>query len=255
MSARTSSGGGPRPPARGVVDLASRSLGIGLGVAAGVQLLPALTSIAPLRRAVLPRLAGTSPRRHLALTFDDGPDPASTPHFLDLLADRGATATFFVLGAFARQEPTLLQDMVAAGHEIAVHGWEHDCLAAVPPGRLAGRLTRTREVVEDLTGSTALWYRPPYGVLTAEGLHAARRAHLRTVLWSAWGVDWSRTATPVSIVRTVSRSVRPGGTVLLHDTDRVAAPGSWRRTLEATGRLLDGWAGLGMPVGPLRDHW
>jgi peptidoglycan/xylan/chitin deacetylase (PgdA/CDA1 family) len=233
----------------------AQALGLGVLVAAGAQLAPALTTVAPLRRALLPRLAGTSARRHVALTFDDGPDRASTPQFLELLSDRGVTATFFLLGAHAREEPALVREMVAAGHELAIHGWQHDCIAVVRPGRLAGQLRRSREVVEDLTGHRVGWYRPPYGVMTAEGLHAARRARLQTVLWSAWGVDWSARATPTSIVDTVSRSVRPGGTVLLHDTDRTSAPGSWRRTLAATASLLDRWAGLEVPVGPLREHW
>ena len=237
------------------VPVLARVVAVGAGVAAGLQLLPSLTSVAPLRRAALPRLAGTGQRRHVALTFDDGPDRVSTPRFLDLLADRGVTATFFLLGAYARSEPALVREMAAAGHELAVHGWEHDCVALLRPGRLSGQLARSREVVEDLTGRRVGYYRPPYGVMTAEGLYAAHRAGLETVLWSAWGVDWSRSATPESIVRTVDRSLRPGGTVLLHDTDRTSAPGSWRRTLGATRALLDQWAALEVPVGPLGEHW
>jgi peptidoglycan/xylan/chitin deacetylase (PgdA/CDA1 family) len=231
----------------------ARALGVTVGVGAA-QLLPTLTSIAPLRRPLLPRLAGTAGGPHIALTFDDGPDAASTPLFLDLLASRGVTATFFLLGAFALQEPVLVREMAAAGHELAVHGWRHDCIAAMAPTRLVGQLIRSRDLLEDLTGHPVAWYRPPYGVLTTEGLYAARRARLTPVLWSVWGADWSRHATPGSIVRTVSRSLRPGGTVLLHDTDRTSARGSWRRTLAATEMLLDRWAGE-VRVGPLRDHW
>jgi peptidoglycan/xylan/chitin deacetylase (PgdA/CDA1 family) len=224
-------------------------------VALAGHLLPALTSVAPLRRALLPRLSGISNRHHIALTFDDGPDRCSTPHFLTLLADRGVSATFFLLGAYARREPALVREMAEAGHELAVHGWEHDCLTFLPPGRLAGQLIRSREVIEDISGTRVRWYRPPYGVMTGEGLYAARRAGLTTVLWSSWGMDWSEHATPVTIVSTVSRSIRPGGTVLLHDTDRTAAPGSWRRTLSAATFLLDLWAGREVVVGPLRQHW
>jgi peptidoglycan/xylan/chitin deacetylase (PgdA/CDA1 family) len=232
----------------------TRVLGGGVGVAVGLHLLPALTCVGQLRHAVLPGLSGTSRRHHVALTFDDGPDLRSTPRFIELLAARDVTATFFLLGAYAAREPVLVQELSAAGHELAVHGWRHDCVAAVPPGRLLGQLLRSRDLLEDLTGRSVSWYRPPYGVLTVEGLWAARRAELRTVLWSAWGKDWSRIATPRSIVRTVLRSTVPGGTVLLHDTDRTSAPGSWRRTLAATEMLLDHWAD-DVPVGPLRDHW
>jgi peptidoglycan/xylan/chitin deacetylase (PgdA/CDA1 family) len=234
---------------------AARSAATATGATAVVQAAPALTSIAPLRRLLMPRLSGRSNRHHIALSFDDGPDPASTPHFLDLLADHEVRATFFLLGAHAAREPGLVRDLADAGHEVAVHGWTHECLALVPPRRLAAELTRTREVLEDTTGVAVRWYRPPYGVLTAAGVWAARRAGLQTVLWSAWGVDWSAGATPSTIVHRVSRAVRPGGTVLLHDTDRTSAPDSWRRTLVATATLLDRWRADGIPVGPLHEHW
>jgi peptidoglycan/xylan/chitin deacetylase (PgdA/CDA1 family) len=234
---------------------AARSAATATGATAVVQAAPALTSIAPLRRLLMPRLSGRSNRHHIALSFDDGPDPASTPHFLDLLADHEVRATFFLLGAHAAREPGLVRDLADAGHELAVHGWTHECLALVPPRRLTAELTRTREVLEDTTGAAVRWYRPPYGVLTAAGVWAARRAGLQTVLWSAWGVDWSAGATPSTIVHRVSRAVRPGGTVLLHDTDRTSAPDSWRRTLVATATLLDRWRADGIPVGPLHEHW
>ena len=242
-----SSGAGVRTAARSVAGAA--------GAAAVVQAFPALTSIAPLRRSLLPRLSGHSRRHHIALSFDDGPDPLSTPHFVDLLAERGVHATFFLLGSYAVHEQALVRDLADAGHEVAVHGWTHACLALVPPRRLADELTRTREVLEDTTGAPVRLYRPPYGVQTAAGVWAARRAGLQTVLWSAWGVDWAAGATPGTIADRVTRAVRPGGTVLLHDTDRTSAPDSWRRTLVATATLLDRWREDGIPVGPLREHW
>ncbi|MGZ4460466.1 MAG: polysaccharide deacetylase family protein [Nocardioidaceae bacterium] len=228
-----------------------------LGVAAAaavVQLAPALTSVAPLRRAALPRLAGIGGRRHIALTYDDGPDPVSTPAFLGLLDAYDVRATFFLLGAHVEENRSLVREMAAAGHELAVHGWDHRCLAWKRPGRLADELRRTRDLVAEIVGRSVRWYRPPYGVLTAEGLLAARRAGLTTVLWSAWGRDWSVRATPAGVAHRVGRAVGPGGTVLLHDTDRTSAPQSWLVTLEASDVLLDGWLAEGTPVGTLGEH-
>ncbi|MGZ4478339.1 MAG: polysaccharide deacetylase family protein [Nocardioidaceae bacterium] len=228
-----------------------------LGVAAAaavVQLAPALTSVAPLRRAALPRLAGIGGRRHIALTYDDGPDPVSTPAFLGLLDTYDVRATFFLLGAHVEENRSLVREMAAAGHELAVHGWDHRCLAWKRPGRLADELRRTRDLVAEIGGRPVRWYRPPYGVLTAEGLLAARRAGLTTVLWSAWGRDWSVRATPAGVAHRVGRAVGPGGTVLLHDTDRTSAPQSWLVTLEASDVLLDGWLAEGTPVGTLGEH-
>lgn len=232
-----------------------RAWAAGSMVTAAAEWGPMLTSIPHLRRAALPGLSGLSANNHIALTYDDGPDPASTPLFLEMLEAHGVRATFFVLGAFVARNRSLVIEMSSAGHELAVHGWDHQCLAWKPPGRLAAQLRRTRHTLEDLTGVPVHWFRPPYGVITGRGLLAARQAGLTPVLWSAWGRDWTRRATPESIATSLLRSINPGGTVLLHDTDRTAAPGSWRGTLAASELMLDRWRNQGVPVGPLREHW
>jgi peptidoglycan/xylan/chitin deacetylase (PgdA/CDA1 family) len=229
------------------------------GVAAAFFAGPALAAVQPFRRALTPAvlpasLSGVGDAPHVALTFDDGPDQASTPEFLDLLARHGVRATFFLLGRHAVEEPALVRRMTAEGHEVAVHGWTHHCVALLGPRRLVTDLRTTRDVLERATGTDVVWYRPPYGVLTGPALVAARAAGLRTVLWSAWGVDWRRGRTPAQVVTTVRRDLRPGGTVLLHDSDRTSAPGSWRATLEATDLLLRRLAEDGVPVGPLSER-
>ena len=216
--------------------------------------LAALASVNPVRRALTPRvlpadLSGAGPEGRVALTFDDGPDPASTPAFLDLLARHDRHATFFLLGEHVGPNPGLVAEMAAAGHELAVHGWDHTCTAWKPPGVLADELRRARDVVEGVSGREVRWYRPPYGVLTTGTIVAARRSGMETVLWSAWGRDWVARATGARIAGTVRRQLGAGGTVLLHDTDRTSAPGSWRRTLAATELLLAEWAARDVRVG------
>jgi peptidoglycan-N-acetylglucosamine deacetylase len=212
-------------------------------------------SLRPVRRGLrLDGLSGVSHRRHVALTYDDGPDRASTPAFLDLLERLGVRATFFVLGAHVRDHG-LLAAIDAAGHELAVHGWDHRPVALHRPRELRDGLARTRDLVSDVTGGPVRWYRPPYGFVTARARRAATSLGLTTVLWSAWGRDWSRAATPASVTRLVTAQLRPGGTVLLHDSDRTSAPGSWRTTLAATERLVPAWRADGLEVGPLAEHW
>jgi len=177
-----------------------------------------------------------------------------TPKFLDLLDRHGVTATFFLLGAHVERHRDVVRDLHARGHELAVHGWDHRCVAWKRPGRLVDDLRRTVSALTTLTGAPVRWYRPPYGVLTAEALAAARSAGLRTVLWSAWGRDWERAASAESVAHRVTAALRPGGTVLLHDSDRTSAPGSWRATLAASDLLLTDWSAKGYDVGPLRDH-
>nr|WP_211177301.1 polysaccharide deacetylase family protein [Pseudonocardia acidicola] len=221
---------------------------------AGLHAAPALTAIGPLRRLTAPALAGAGRPGHLALTFDDGPDPASTPAFLRLLAEYDVRATFFVLGTMLERAPGLGRELAAAGHEVAVHGWDHRCLLLRGPRRTAEHLVRARDLVGEVTGQRPRWYRPPYGVFAAGAARAARRAGLVPVLWTAWGRDWSARASASSIVAAVGRRPASGGTVLLHDSDCTSTPGSWRRTLAALPRLLDGWRAEGLQVGPLAEH-
>lgn len=214
-----------------------------------------VAGLGPLRRRLSPELAGIGPTRHLALTYDDGPDPVSTPHVLRLLERTGLRATFFVLGEHATPQRRLLREMVAAGHELGVHGWDHRCVLRTRRDRLVDEVRRTAVVVEDLTGAPVRWYRPPYGVLSPGALVAARAAGLRPVLRSAWGRDWERHATPSRIVSSLGRTLRPGGTVLLHDTDaprlRGRGDARWRRASSCSpggprpGPTWDLWATTG----------
>jgi hypothetical protein len=85
-------------------------------------------------------------------------------------------------------------------------------------------------------------------------LVAARRAELRTVLWTAWGRDWREEATPDTVVNDVRRGLVPGATVLLHDSDCTSAPGAWKSALGALPLLAELFEQRGLSVGPLRDH-
>ncbi len=227
------------------------AVGVGAAVATAG---PALTAVGPLRRRYSPRLSGVSGREHIALTFDDGPDPASTPAFLDLLAEHGRQATFFVLGEQAVAHPGLIRRIRQERHELAIHGWTHRCTLRMPPTRLIRDLRDARDALEDIAGTVLTWFRPPYGVLSGEALLACRALDLRPVLWTAWGREGERTASPATVAATVLRTLRPGGTILLHDTDRHAPHGDWRRTLAATEHLLAGPL-ASAELGPLGDHW
>ena len=231
-----------------------RILAAGALAGLAAHALPALTSFAPGRRALLPGLAGTGPADHVALTFDDGPDPASTPQFLRLLDDHGIRATFFLLGSMLDRDHGLGREVVAAGHEVAVHGWFHRCLLWRGPRPTFDDMARARDLVGSLGGGEPRWYRPPYGVLTTAALVAGRRLHLEPKLWTAWGRDWRAAATPDSIVDDVTSTLAGGGTVLLHDSDCTSAAGSWRRTLDALPRLIDWTQARGLRLGPLGEH-
>ena len=132
--------------------------------------------------------------------FDDGPDPSSTPEFLGALDTLGWRATFFMLGEMARRAPGLAAEVVAAGHEVGVHGDTHRSQLRLSPRVVADDIARARDAVADASGVMPVWFRPPYGTLSLGGVRGARRAGLRTVLWTAWGRDWREAATPESVV-------------------------------------------------------
>ena len=228
------------------------------GVAAAAALAwhaaPALTAIGHIRQRYLPGLAGVGDPGHVALTFDDGPHPLSTPRFLDVLDRLGVRATFFLLGRWAARAPGLVRDIAAAGHEVGLHGYDHRCLLARGPRATRTDLTRGRDIVADLTGQPVRWYRPPYGVLTGAALDTSRRLGLTPVLWTAWGEDWTARATPDSVYRTVLADLAGGGTVLLHDSDVTSTPGSWRATLGAVPALVAACRDRGLAIGPLAAH-
>ncbi|GGQ72292.1 polysaccharide deacetylase family protein [Streptomyces flaveolus] len=215
---------------------------------------PAATWLPDLRRRWFPALAGQGRPDHVALTFDDGPDPASTPRFLEALDVLGVRATFFVLGENVVRHPATARELVRRGHELAVHGWSHDRPWLPSPARDARELLRAVTSVAEVTGRAPRWYRPPYGILTSGRWAAARRAGLRPVLWTAWGKDWRHDATPASVRATVAADLRPGGTILLHDTDHASAPGSWRAALGALPDLVADCRTAGLTVGPLAAH-
>jgi peptidoglycan/xylan/chitin deacetylase (PgdA/CDA1 family) len=237
----------------GITGLARGAAGL---AAAGalVHAAPAVTSLGPVRAALWPRLTGLGAPGHVALTFDDGPDPASTPLFLDALEEAGVRATFFLLGEMVCKAPWLARRIADAGHEVALHGWAHRAHIAVTPAKTLRDMRQGRDEVAGAIGRAPTWYRPPYGVATAATFSACRRLGLRPVLWSAWGRDWTASASPESVFRTVAKDLRSGGTVLLHDSDCTSKPESWRATLGALPLLLAHCAEQGWRVGPLAEH-
>ena len=171
------------------------------------------------------RLAGQGHPGHVALTFDDGPDPGSTPEFTRVLAERGVHATFFMLGSMVAKAPGLAAEIAAAGHEIGVHGFEHRYLPARTPQATMSDLTRAAELIAKVTGTWPRLFRPPYGVLSGPALLAARRLGLTPVLWGAWGREWTAGATSASVLQTLLGQLDGGVTVLLHDSGCTSPPG------------------------------
>ncbi len=192
--------------------------------AAGLSGLTALLTVAAAR----PELQMFGPailrseqgRPEVALTFDDGPDPASTHQLLDQLDAHGARATFFLLADRARRWPDLVQRIVDR-HEIGVHGASHHpWLTIRSPNRGAAELRGAARLLTELSGQPVRWFRPPFGV-TSPRLHlAVPRAGLQTV----WGSLRPRDGGPLSpqVLRQRCAAAVAGDILILHEGPRAA---------------------------------
>jgi peptidoglycan/xylan/chitin deacetylase (PgdA/CDA1 family) len=213
---------------------------LGAAAAAGAVLHagPALAPVVPGLGEALGATMRQPEADGVALTFDDGPHPQGTPAVLEALREAGATATFFLAGEQVEGRPALAAEIVAAGHRVELHCHRHRNPLRLSVREFLADADRGRAAIEEATGQAIADYRPPYGIFSAATLRAARRRGWRPVLWSRWGRDWTRRATPDSIARHSVSGIGAGDIVLLHDADFYSARGSWVRTAAALPTIL-----------------
>ncbi|MDN5865472.1 MAG: polysaccharide deacetylase family protein [Gammaproteobacteria bacterium] len=176
----------------------------------------------------------------VALTFDDGPDADITPQVLDILAQTGARATFFVIGRKLAAQPELARRILAEGHELGNHSWEHSRLQNFRGSRFLQRdIKKATEAINQAGQTGKPPYRPPVGLKSPNLAHAARQLGLRTmVAWSLHSRD-THGDNPDRIARRVLKKIRPGDIILLHDGHDLAGK-SRPACAEATALILTG---------------
>jgi len=162
------------------------------------------------------RRRGSPQTPQVALTFDDGPDPRTTPLILAALARHDAKATFFVLGDKTRAHPELVAQIVAAGHEVGGHGDAHRWRDLVSVGRATASIRRASQSIVDAGAASPKWFRPPYGVSVPALGSAMRRLELTVVGWSLRTFDAGRNATHQDVLERAT-GIDAGDIVLLHD--------------------------------------
>jgi peptidoglycan-N-acetylglucosamine deacetylase len=209
------------------------------------MIVPMLAPLLPTLAPVMPRAARAMgiPLRlegatGVALTFDDGPHPEGTPAVLEILARAQARATFFLVGEQVLARPKLAGQIAAAGHVIALHCHRHRLELRLTHAQLDADLRHAAAAIEDATGVSPRWHRPPYGIYSGAGLRAARDAGLRPLLWSRWGKDWRKFTTPARITARATRDLSDGDVILLHDADFYSSKGSHRRTVAALPAIM-----------------
>lgn len=176
---------------------------------------------------------GKRAKREVALTFDDGPDPQTTPAVLDALREVGGQATFFVMAGKAQAHPELVGRMLAEGHEVAIHAEKHRHGWVRSPWGAFLDPIRASQSVQAVTGQTIKYHRPPHGAYTLVTILGQRAAGLTGVHWSIEGQDWNAKLTPQQVKERLLRLTVPGAVIVLHD----AGPGA-RNTVPMLPDLL-----------------
>jgi peptidoglycan/xylan/chitin deacetylase (PgdA/CDA1 family) len=180
----------------------------------------------------------------LALTYDDGPNPAATPQLLELLAAHNVRATFFLIGRFVREQPALTRQIAAAGHVLGNHTMTHPWLAWQSTARIRAELSDCNAALQDTLGAPVPLFRPPHGARRPAVLRIARELGLTPVNWNVIANDWTPVdaATILSRIKSgIARNQQAGfaSNILLHDGGDQSLGANRLPTVEATRQLLE----------------
>ena len=227
----------------------------------GIPSAAALAGAATAFSAVNPRsqifgttICRTPSTRQLAITFDDGPNPAITPKLLDLLDRFQAQATFFVIGRFVRECGGLTKEIAERGHLLANHTETHPNLFWLTPGAVRDELRRCQGALHDAVGGGAGFFRPPYGFRNPWVVSTARDLGMQTVLWTLLPGDWRAHSSewlaermePIAKRAGQASGCRTGDVLCLHDGAHRALGGDRSHTLRALEYWLPRWRDLGL---------
>ncbi len=187
--------------------------------------------------------SGNASKKQIALTFDDGPDPRSTPQLLDLLRAEKIPAAFFCIGKYVEKNPELAARIVREGHLLENHSYTHSNFTNFfPRARLREELSRAQSVIAQATGVAPKYFRPPVGLSNPNTFRAARDLKLQVIGWNVRSLD-TVIGEPAQIVARIRLGLQPGAIILLHDGNIPAA-----KLLATVKSLLDTLRGLGYEV-------
>jgi peptidoglycan-N-acetylglucosamine deacetylase len=201
-------------------------------------------------------LCRTDTPRKLAITFDDGPNPAITPKLLDLLDRHNARATFFLIGRFVRACPKLVRETVERGHTLGNHTETHPNLFWCSADQIRNELRQCQEAISEILGVSPRWFRPPYGFRNPWVVSTAAELGMKTVMWTLIPGDWRekpaewliRRMEPIARHGRKSRGAghRTGDVLCIHDGSHRALNGDRTRTVAALEHWLPRWRDLGL---------
>lgn len=164
---------------------------------------------------------GNKDEKIVALTFDDGPDDVFTPQVLDILKKYDVKATFFLIGEKVPYNKSIVKREKEEGHEIGNHTYTHINAAKTSKEQIENEVTKTQEVIKEVTGQYPTIFRPPYRALSRDLCQTVKSKNMSIILWSNIDVrDWSNPGVN-SIVSTIENKVENGNIIILHDYNTV----------------------------------
>ena len=190
--------------------------------------------------------------RQLALTYDDGPNDPHTMRLLEVLARHNVYATFFLIGRSVQQRPDIVREIAKAGHVIGNHTFTHPLLIFKSAAEVRNELTDCRAAIQDAVGGHSNLFRPPFGGRRPAVLRIARELGLEPIMWNVTGYDWN--APPAATIeKKVSRQIRGGDVILLHDGGHKQIGADRSQTVLATDHLITRYKSEGYGFATIRE--
>jgi peptidoglycan-N-acetylglucosamine deacetylase len=175
--------------------------------------------------------------KKVALTYDDGPNDPYTLQLLEVLARHNVKATFFMIGEFVCQRPEIARAVLEAGHAIGNHTFSHPLLIFKSASSIRRQLADCQGAMQDALGVSATIFRPPFGGRRPEVFRIARKLGLQPIMWNVTGYDWNAKSVD-EIERKVTRQMRGGDVILLHDGGHLEMGTDRSHTVAVTDRII-----------------
>lgn len=182
---------------------------------------------------------GLGNRNNIAITFDDGPHPKYTPMILDMLDKKGVRGTFFNSGFNISRNKELTREIAERGHQVGNHFFNHRNALLLNREILNYEVMYTKEMIEDITGNSCNFLRPPYGIISPSLLSICKMSDISIVLWNLNTLDYRRKSYAQIIERVIKKGIKTGSIILFHECNYKDDSLDFSNTIKALHIILD----------------
>lgn len=182
----------------------------------------------------------------LNLTYDDGPNPATTGGLLELLDREGIKATFFFIGENIQRHPELVEEVFKNGHTVGNHSLSHPFMPTLSRARMTVEIDETNRLIEEITGHKPTLFRPPYGIIDGRGAQILAERRMTAVYWGAVTQDW-RNIGEKAVVEHIIKRLPVAPLIVMHEGDEIAD-----QCLKATATIIARVKQMGYKFGAIK---